>query len=197
MLISIFCVLNVSFNANNPPPVPYIDINDLKRLVIDYDVVSDKDKKNEFIQSSKELIDTIEKKYNQNGKNKVQDIIDAQVRGDMKIIDNVTVDDFLKRLRQRENENYTIAKLDNKMFNLYKLIVDILDTNTRIGKMAKMDNMNIFDIEGTGPYSGGDGKNQIPFLKPDYVYKFKNTPLFSESGHHPKSIYIKNYFYLS
>jgi len=30
ILISIFCVFNISRQANNPPPVPYIDINDLK-----------------------------------------------------------------------------------------------------------------------------------------------------------------------
>ena len=30
ILISVFCVVNISPGANNPPPVPYIDINELK-----------------------------------------------------------------------------------------------------------------------------------------------------------------------
>jgi hypothetical protein len=30
ILISVFCVFNISPSANNPPPVPYIDINELK-----------------------------------------------------------------------------------------------------------------------------------------------------------------------
>jgi hypothetical protein len=32
ILIGVFCVLNVSSTANNPPPIPYIDINKLKLL---------------------------------------------------------------------------------------------------------------------------------------------------------------------
>ena len=32
ILIGVFCVLNVSPTANNPPPIPYIDINKLKLL---------------------------------------------------------------------------------------------------------------------------------------------------------------------
>ena len=31
ILVGIFCVLNISTGANNPPPVPYVDINDLKK----------------------------------------------------------------------------------------------------------------------------------------------------------------------
>ena len=33
LLICVFCVFNISFGANNPPPVPYVDINELKRVV--------------------------------------------------------------------------------------------------------------------------------------------------------------------
>ena len=32
ILISVFCVFNISRSANNPPPVPHIDINELKKL---------------------------------------------------------------------------------------------------------------------------------------------------------------------
>jgi hypothetical protein len=32
LLISIFCVFNGNRTANNPPPIPYVDINDLKQL---------------------------------------------------------------------------------------------------------------------------------------------------------------------
>jgi hypothetical protein len=31
LIISVFCVLNVSRNANNPPPVPYINLNELRQ----------------------------------------------------------------------------------------------------------------------------------------------------------------------
>jgi len=32
LTIGLFCVLDISITANNPPPVPYIDINDMKKL---------------------------------------------------------------------------------------------------------------------------------------------------------------------
>ena len=32
IVISVFCVLNISRIANNPPPIPYIDINIMKKL---------------------------------------------------------------------------------------------------------------------------------------------------------------------
>ena len=32
IIVSVFCVFNISRGANNPPPVPYMDINDLKRI---------------------------------------------------------------------------------------------------------------------------------------------------------------------
>ena len=32
IIVSVFCVFNISKNANNPPSVPYIDINDLKYI---------------------------------------------------------------------------------------------------------------------------------------------------------------------
>ena len=32
IIVSVFCVFNISRKDNNPPPVPYMDINDIKRL---------------------------------------------------------------------------------------------------------------------------------------------------------------------
>ncbi len=32
IIVSVFCVFNISRKANNPPPVPYMDINDMKRI---------------------------------------------------------------------------------------------------------------------------------------------------------------------
>ena len=40
IIISIFCVFNISRGANNPPPTPYIDINKLKRLFYYGDILN-------------------------------------------------------------------------------------------------------------------------------------------------------------
>ena len=61
ILISIFCVFNISRMANNPPPVPYVDINKLKRLYY-YGDIFDKDV-NEFVEEGNELINTLQEEY--------------------------------------------------------------------------------------------------------------------------------------
>ena len=61
ILISIFCVFNISKMANNPPPVPYVDINKLKRLYY-YGDIFGKDM-NEFVEEGNELIHTLREEY--------------------------------------------------------------------------------------------------------------------------------------
>lgn len=60
LIICIFCVFNISKNANNPPPIPYIDINDikynynnknydeLKELLINFEINNDRSPLNKF-----------------------------------------------------------------------------------------------------------------------------------------------------
>ena len=42
ILVSVFCVLNISKDANNPPPVPYIDINRFKQIYYQEDIKPNK-----------------------------------------------------------------------------------------------------------------------------------------------------------
>lgn len=41
LLVSIFCVFNISRIANNPPPLPYIDINKIKQLFFSMEYIKD------------------------------------------------------------------------------------------------------------------------------------------------------------
>jgi hypothetical protein len=69
LVVGIFCVFNISQTANNPPPVPYVDINDLKRIVFNYNLFSSrqskegKKKRHEFILCARELLNTIDNKF--------------------------------------------------------------------------------------------------------------------------------------
>ena len=54
ILVSVFCVFNISPDANNPPPVPYIDINELK-IALKKIEKQDMDAKNELIQNLKKI----------------------------------------------------------------------------------------------------------------------------------------------
>ena len=64
IIVSIFCVLNISRKANNPPPIPYIDTNELKQFFYYNDLLNEKDDvtRKEFINASKLLIENIEKR---------------------------------------------------------------------------------------------------------------------------------------
>lgn len=68
LLICVFCVFNISFGANNPPPVPYVDINELKRVVY----ANPFDDKDRFIKEGTNLIKAIDSGFidmitNENG----------------------------------------------------------------------------------------------------------------------------------
>ena len=93
ILVGVFCVINISKKANNPPPVPYVDINDLKRLVYFHSAedilgthTKDKgfakgNKTDEFLKLATQLISVIETKYidtiDGQEKNKIKDIQEA------------------------------------------------------------------------------------------------------------------------
>lgn len=62
LLVCVFCVFNISNKANNPPPVPYVDVNELKRVVYNYDIFEE-DHAKTFVEHAKTLIEAIESKY--------------------------------------------------------------------------------------------------------------------------------------
>ena len=62
LVVSIFCVLNISKSSNNPPPIPYIEINELKKLFYS-------SPKNDFSKFIKEFKIFLEKKDGGNFKN--------------------------------------------------------------------------------------------------------------------------------
>jgi hypothetical protein len=62
IIISIFCVFNISPLANNPPPIPYIDINILKMLFYNTDFTNNKPNNiyyDEFINEARNIYDMI------------------------------------------------------------------------------------------------------------------------------------------
>lgn len=64
IIISIFCVFNISKGANNPPPTPYLDINKLKLLFYYEDIVNEPKKTTEFITEAKKIISMIDDEFN-------------------------------------------------------------------------------------------------------------------------------------
>ena len=173
LLVGVFCVVNVSKKASNPPPVPYIDINELKRIVyyneakdiINTNDIDTNDITKKFVKESLKLINTIDKKYidtdpeTQIKKNKVQDIIDAKLKQDIEapIYDQF---DFINK------DNKQKAELISTNYNLFKMIVYHL-----LKKSGFEDPDQI----------GGDGENELP----EYANKFINEHI---KGNNEKKI---------
>ena len=53
ILISVFCVFNISRKANNPPPIPYLDINRLKEIYYQYEQIDDISNRTKFVEELK------------------------------------------------------------------------------------------------------------------------------------------------
>jgi hypothetical protein len=83
IIVGVFCVFNVSQGANNPPPVPYIDIHDIKQLFYyDLDDQIENTKKQNFIDLLDALITKLQNDYidqTSNGPvNKLAGIIESE-----------------------------------------------------------------------------------------------------------------------
>jgi hypothetical protein len=64
IIVCIFCVFNISktVSANNPPPIPYLDINKLKQLFYFQNVVDSE--RDEFVKEGQKIINMIIEKQN-------------------------------------------------------------------------------------------------------------------------------------
>ncbi|MFY7728133.1 MAG: hypothetical protein ACOVRN_01305 [Flavobacterium sp.] len=58
IIVGVFCVFNISRKANNPPPIPYMDINDMKRRF--FSGISDESTYTEFKRLGNKIIEMIE-----------------------------------------------------------------------------------------------------------------------------------------
>ena len=125
LVIGIFCVLNISKKANNPPPVPYVDINDLKRIVFNYNLFTDKNKnelKLEFTRLARNLIYSIENKYIDTYKNGNK-IEKRNLLQEIKQSKEFNIKDKIKINKlQEDNTLYTEINL----YTFFKYILNIL-----------------------------------------------------------------------
>jgi hypothetical protein len=75
IIVSVFCVFNISRSANNPPPIPYIDINKIKYLFYNkMDVVGQFLKDKTIITAIKTELKAVIRKITDTYKDKVSDL---------------------------------------------------------------------------------------------------------------------------
>ena len=124
LVVGIFCVFNISQMANNPPPVPYVDINDLKRIVFNYDLFSSRNSKegrkkiHEFILCARELLNTIDNKF-----------INTYKVGDSEqeknLLESLKTETPVKGFKDLELKDYQ-GKLIREDYNLYDIFKFLL-----------------------------------------------------------------------
>jgi hypothetical protein len=152
IVISVLCVFNVSRLADNPPTVPYIDINHLKQIYYNKD--SEYSKEYPLLSALHNLkiqIDDLKLKHNPLFYGGLLTLIDAA------LVDyNKQPDDLLTITRESSGIF---------MFNLTKLIqtIDIHNAASTIGTLEFLDQLSKFNSVNNLCYKN-EGSNTTPYL---------------------------------
>lgn len=143
LIISVFCVFNISKFANNPPPVPYIDINKIKYLFNSkkYDKLSTELKKitcyKDHINSSNYNNDCILLNYN---KQKIKNILTNPHFKDLLLLKN-DIEEILNKQNFSTHEQNILSKTLNNLFNL----IDNFNSASAIGTLEFVDSLSKYN----------------------------------------------------
>lgn len=131
--ICVFCVFNWSRSANNPPPVPYVDINDLKQMFYKKEIVT-----------IKEIQTLIENKIKVLEKDKIYfntaiNILN-KILNEKEINSATTIETIKKLLETIEKTNATTA-------------IGTIEFTDRIGKLNTISNSCLIDSSEDNNYA--------------------------------------------
>lgn len=137
IIISIFCVFNISRGANNPPPTPYLDINKLKQLFYYQDILNNSINNTyqlDFISECEEIINKISKEF----VDKVSDLKTIKSN----ISKQKTIFDLFNQVKEYFINNK--SKIDNKTYNqLYKFyikeFIDMIDKSNSVSAIGTLE----------------------------------------------------------
>jgi hypothetical protein len=134
IIVSVFCVFNISQSANDPPSVPYIDINDLKYIY------------NFKINNTVKLTEYLIKALNDINKygSKVKDLKDVLIvsKNLNKDLENSKVFNAIQfMINEKNNNNYFYEQgtfFDN-MKKVVKEFIDMIDKNNAISAIGTLE----------------------------------------------------------
>ena len=134
IIVSVFCVFNISKEANNPPSVPYIDINDLKYI---YNFkINDTTNLIKYLQQA---VDDITKKY----KSKVKDLLLVEITNynnvnptiqKIKIIVNA-----IEYIIENQKEYFSGGNFFDNMKIVVKEFIDMIDKSNAISAIGTLE----------------------------------------------------------
>ena len=166
-IICLFCVFNISYEANNPPPVPYVNINELKRMFNNYKG-SDETTMNELLNYIKIAYYMIKGDYFD--RKKMESLYNLQFTGSKS--DYPTILENIQKIILKNTDYYTGVSQSNNLFELvlkeFITMIDNFNAASTIGTLEYIDSFsklnttnyichslnNIHDLEGFEPLSG-------------------------------------------
>ena len=134
IVVGVFCVFNISRQANNPPPTPYVDINRLKQLFY-YENVNKAVKRKEFISYFNDLIKVIQKDFS----DKVGNLLETQEYANATELINALsgkTDDYELSTEQKKDIQNFIDMVDKSN------AVSAIGTLEFVDQMAKFNTVN-------------------------------------------------------
>jgi hypothetical protein len=171
IIISIFCVFNISRGANNPPPTPYLDINEFKSIYYFKNIFS----KDGFEKNQKDFIDQgdrIIKMISETFKDKVADLqtIKSQIERNNTIYNLFVI--VINYFKEPLNTNKLQQTYNTSYKRYVKELIDMIDNNnavSAIGTLEFIDQITKFNtIKNTCVAND-------QYLKPYLLEKFEAT----------------------
>jgi len=134
IIISIFCVFNISRGANNPPPTPYLDINKLKLLFYYEDLINKTSIQEEFIKQATRIIDMITNGF----KDKVGDLVTIKSN----ISKQKSIFYLFNQVKSyfEENKNIIDKNTYNRLHKFFiKEFIDMIDKSNSVSAIGTLE----------------------------------------------------------
>ena len=144
LTLSVFCVVNLSRMANNPPPVPYLDINRLKRLKIEMKSFRSETKV-ELIERNRENLCEELKQINEKIDSKFHGKLDWMKTIpyiDSNLID--LIDDIVNDQQYFNNDNGRLNQTGEEILTNFIEMIDKNNAASTIGTLEFMDVLSKF-----------------------------------------------------
>ena len=163
IIVSVFCVFNISKTktANNPPPIPYLDINDVKSIFYfkGKQIISDDTIRNEFITACEKIISSItpptsttvdKSNFNDklNGLTKMTAIIDNKQQNIIDSFQTKIISQIKELSTQGQKKDTLLNIYDSNLKPIIKLFVDMIDKSnsaSAIGTLEFLDQLSKYN----------------------------------------------------
>jgi len=186
IIVAVFCVFNISRIANNPPPVPYIDINNLKHLFYygkDLDDIREQITK-EFIKTVKIISHYSKTFIDGPSMNELDGVIKPvfekidneyiKIVGDGAVIQPrfMTFDEYKDIVYDTNKQKFSFDK-DSRELESFINAVDKNNAASAVGTLEFLDQIAKFNTTKTICF----GKKTFPYLSIDKIEEYKKNSI--------------------